>query len=154
MNPPKEFVSALRAYDPLLRIRWAVRTHLWYVERKLPERHRQLLSERPNPWKSERGWDLYDGWKEGWCHVLSVHPTLLDHRVFEVLAAADSYRQGGFAGLNRQLDEAEALWEKEADKEIANWNESAARDAAERMPWLQGRRVSVPDTVEDTSSST
>ena len=58
MNPPREFVSALRAFDPDLRIRWATRTSLWFVERKLPERHRQLLSERPNPWKSLRGFDL------------------------------------------------------------------------------------------------
>jgi len=144
MNPPREFVSALRAFDPELRIRWAQRTSLWFVERKLPERHRQLLSERPNPWKSPRGFDLYDGWKEGWVHVLSVHPTLLDHRVFDVLAAADSYRQGGFEGINRQLDEAVAKWEHDTDREIKNWNESASKEAAERMPWLQGRRVVVP----------
>ena len=144
MNAPREFVSALRTFDPELRIRWAVRTSQWYIERKLPERHRQLLSERPNPWKSLRGFDLYDGWKEGWVHVLSVHPSLLDHRVFQVLADADSYRQGGFEGINRQLDEAVAKWEAETDREIQNWNESAAKEAAERMPWLQGRRVVVP----------
>lgn len=147
MNAPKEFVSALRSFDPDLRIRWAVRSELWFIERKLPERHVALLAERPNPWKSQRGLDLYDGWRFGFVHVLSVHPTLLDHRVFDVLAAADSFRQGGFKELNRQLDAAEELWEKETDKEIANWNESAAKDAAERMPWLQGRRVSVPDDL-------
>lgn len=150
MNAPREFVSALKAFDPDLRIRWAVRTHLWYVERRLPERSRQLLSERPNPWKSERGLDLYDGWAAGFVHVLSIHPALLDHRVFEILAAADSYRQGGFEAINRQLDAAVEAWEKETDKAIANWNESAAKDAAERMPWLQGRRVSVPDDLTET----
>lgn len=149
MNAPREFISALRAFDPDLRIRYAVRTQLWFIERKLPERHKQLLSERPNPWKSERGWDLYDGWREGFVHILSVDPSLLDHRVFEVLAAADSYRQGGFEAINRQLDAAVETWEKETDKHIANWNESAAKDAAERMPWLQGRRVTVPDQVTD-----
>jgi hypothetical protein len=144
VNPPKEFVSALRQFDADLRIRWALRTKLWYIERKLPERHRQLLSERPNPWKSERGFDLYDGWKEGWVHVLSVHPDLLDHRVFEVLARADSYRQGGFKEINRRLDEALETWEAETDRAIDNWTESASKDAADRMPWLQGRRVVVP----------
>jgi hypothetical protein len=144
MNAPREFVSALRQFDPELRIRWGVRTLLWYIERKMPERHKQLLAERPNPWKSLRGLDLYDGWKEGYCHVLSVHPTLLDHRVFGVLAAADSYRQGGFEGINRQLDEIEAKWEAETDRKIENWTEDAAKDAADRMPWLQGRRIVVP----------
>ncbi len=143
MNPPREFVSALRAFDPELRIRWAVRTSVWYVERRLPERHRQLLSERQNPWGSQRGFDLYDGWKDGWVHVLSVHPTLLDHRVFEALAAADSHRQGGFEGINRQLDEIDAQWEKDTDREIQNFNESAAREAHDVLQWRLGNRVAV-----------
>lgn len=149
MNAPREFVSALRAFDPDLRIRWAVRTSLWFIERKLPERHRQLLSERPNPWKSEKGFDLYDGWKDGWVHILSVHPSLLDHRVFHELAAADSHRQGGFEAINRRLDEAEAQWEKDTDKTIDNWNEAAAKESHDRLAWLQGRRVAVPDTVKE-----
>ena len=147
MNPPREFVSALRAFDKELRIRWATRTCVWFIERKLPERHRQLLSERPNPWKSPRGFDLYDGWREGWVHILSVHPDLLDHRVFDVLAAADSYRQGGFAAINRQLDEAVEQWERDTDRAIQNFQESAAREAFDDLQSISKQKIFVPVAV-------
>ena len=152
MTPPREVVAALQRYDPDLRLRWGVRTALWIIERRMPERHKDLLAERPNPWKSPKGFDLYDGWKEGYVHVLSVHPSLLDARVFDALREADAWRQGGFEGLNRKLNDAEAQWEAEKDRAIQNWNEGAAREAHDRLAWLQGRRVPVPDQVTDGPS--
>lgn len=143
MTPPREFVSALRTFDPSLRIRWAVRTGKWFIERRLPERHKQLLSERPNPRKSDLGWDLYDGWREGWIHVLTVPHALLDHGVFDELAQADLHRQGGIARINEQLDELEAKWDAAGDRAIDSWSEAAGKEAADRMAWLTGRRVSM-----------
>lgn len=154
MNAPREFVSALRAFDPGLRIRWAVRVGKWFIERKLPERHKQLLSERQNPRKSDLGWDLHEGWREGYVHVLTVPHELLDHGVFDELAKADAWRQGGIEQINRQLDEAEAKWDADGDRTIANYTEAAGKEAADRMAWLTGRRVSMheesrPDRLED-----
>lgn len=148
MNAPKEFVSALRAFDPALRIRWAHRMEVWIIERKMEPRHKQLVAERPNPFKSARGWDLYDGWKEGYVHVLSVHPTLLDHRVFATLAEADAWRQGGMAKMAAQLDAADEAVERAEDRERLNVNEALSRDAYDRIAWLEGRRVAVTEPGE------
>ena len=143
MTPPAGFVSELYAYDAALRVRWATRTKCWFIERKLPERHRQLEAEKPNPFKSPKGFDLYDGWRDGYVHVLTVHPSMLDQRVFEALADADSWRQGGMAGINQKLDAQDAAWEAEKDKEVAAWNQAAANEAHDRLAWLLGNRVVV-----------
>lgn len=146
-TPPREFVSALRTFDASLRIRWGARTSLWIIERAMPPRHKQLLAERPNPWHSARGLDLYDGWREGYLHVMSVHPSLLDHRVFAELRRCDIWAQGGLARLTDRLDAIEEAEEKAADREIHNFNEAAAKEMHDRLAWLQGRRVAVGDTV-------
>lgn len=144
-TPDPAFVAALARYDALLRVRWAPRLAVWFIERKLPERSRQRLVERPNPFKSARGQDLYESWKEGYVHVLSVPPDMLDQRVFDALAEADTWRQGGFDAINRQLDEAEAQREATVDREIATWSEGAASDAYDRLAWLDGRRVALTE---------
>lgn len=140
---PPEFVAKLERFDKELRIRWGVRTALWIIERKMPSQHRQLLSERPNPWKSLRGLDLYDGWREGYVHVLSVHPSMLDERVFEALSEADAWRQGGFAAIAQKLDDQDAAEEAAIDRKIKNYTQAAASEAYDRLKWLQGERVAV-----------
>lgn len=147
-NPPLELVTAIRRYDPHLRVRWGVRMSCWIIERQMPTRHRQLLAERPNPWKSARGHDLYDGWKDGYVHVMNVHPSLAANvpLVLQHLADADTFRQGGIEAVNRKLDQLDAQREAQADRAIANWNEAAAKEAHDRLQWLQGNRVAVaPD---------
>ena len=142
-NPPREFVSALRQFDPSLRIRWGIRTHLWIIERRMPERHKQLLSERPNPWKSARGLDQYDGWAAGFVHVLSVHPSLLDHRVFATLRECDIWAQGGIERMNAKLDDIQAQEQAEGDQVVRAFNESASREAHDQLQWGLGNRVAV-----------
>ena len=157
MKAPRSFVARLSAFDPELRVVWAPRVKTWFIERRLPERHRQLLAERPNPFKGARGKDLYDSWRQGYVHVLSVPPDLLDERVFDALAEADAWRQGGFEAINRRLDAEREAEEQQADRAIAHWSEAAASEAYDRLMWLQGNRVAVhpsqaergsPDTVE------
>lgn len=141
MTPCPVFVDQLRLFDPLLRVRWGVRTNLWIIERKMPEQHKQLLSERPSPWKSPRGLDLYDGWKEGYVHVLSVHPTMLDTRVFDVLREHDSWHVGGMEKLSQAFDAIQACEEAQADRAIATWNESASREMHDLLQWGLGNRI-------------
>jgi len=148
MNPPAGFVSDLRSYDPMLRVRWAVHSARWFIERQLPRRNPQWLKEMPSPWKSQKGLDLWDGWREGYVHVLTVERDLLSwNLVAAALHASDAQVRGGMAGLNASLDAAEAAWEAEKDREIANWQEGAAKEAHDRLAWMQGRRVAVSDTV-------
>lgn len=143
--PPHELVRELLAYDPLLRVRWGVHQHLWTIERKLPERHRQLLTEKPNPWKSPRGLDLYEGWRQGYVHVLNVHPSLIDNvpLVLGEILRADIWRTGGIEAVLRELDAADEAEEAAFEKELANWSEAATSDAYDRYQWLEGHRVAM-----------
>jgi hypothetical protein len=148
MIPPTGFVSQLKQYDDKLRIRWGVRTKHWIIERQMPPRHRQLLLERPNPYTSARSQDIYDGWRDGYLHVLSVHPTMLDQRVFQHLADADAWRQGGFEAVSRAMDRDQEAWEQTTDKQIQDWTVDASKEAHDRLQWLLGNRVAltmIPD---------
>lgn len=143
LKAPKEFTDKLRRFDPELRCRWAHRTKLWMIEKRMPLNHPQLVREKPNPWRSARGLDIYDGWQQGYIHILSVHPTMLDDRVFEVLREADTWRAGGIAKFNKQMDEAIATERKAEDRAIQNWNESASREAHDMIQWGLGNRFAM-----------
>jgi len=143
------FLKDLRAYDPCLRVRWGRHTQRWLIERKLAPRNPQFLAETPNPWGSPRGLDLYEGFKEGYVHVMSVHPDLLAWRlVAPELARCDAERAGGFEALNAELDAAEERWQAAIDRERRNFCEAAAKESYEDLTWAQGRRIAVKETVK------
>lgn len=147
-TPMPGFVKDLKAYDRLLRCRWGNFTHLWQIERKLPPRNPQFLAEQPNPWGSPRGLDLYEGFKDGYVHVLSVHPDLLAWSIVgPELVRCDAHRAGGFEKLNEELDRAEEAWQAEQDKKRENFVQAAAREAHDMLQWRLGNRVVVPGDV-------
>lgn len=148
-TPPREFVSALRQYDADLRIRWGVRQQLWIIERDMRKwpRLKQYQGEQPLG-SSDRAQDLYDGWREGYVHVMNVHPTLLDHRVFRVLAEADAWRQGGMKVLVDQMEAEEAKADAQFERERHNFHEAAAKDLYETVAWDEKRRVSLNEPAE------
>lgn len=145
MTPPESFVHDLRLYDDKLRVRWAIHTKKWLIERKLETRNPQYQGERPlSASRSPLARDLYDGWVDGYLHVLTVPQDLLHWRfVAPVLAQADAWRQGGMDTLNRQLEEADEAKEKAADKAIDHWAEGATSESFDRIKWLTGQRVAV-----------
>lgn len=147
--PPEGFVRDLRGYDPSLRVRFAQHQAVWFIERKIPgQRNPQFLRERPSPWGSPRGLDLWAGWIEGYVHVLSVSRELLTWSlVAPELARCDAQRAGGFEALSRELDEAEAAWQDEVDRTRRNFLESASRAAHDDLAWADGRRIAVPERV-------
>ena len=142
--PPPTVVADLRAYDPELRLRWARRRRLWCIERRMPPRHAQYLGEQPRA-SDDRSQDLRDGWVQGYANVMFVHPALLGSpAMWEALAGADLWRQGGAEALNRMLDEQEAAKERAVDQHIHNVNAAAASEMFDRIAWLDGRRVQMP----------
>lgn len=145
MTPPSGFVKDLRAYDPLLRVRWGRFTQMWIIERKMREQHPQYVSERPAAWsKHSKQKDLWDGWREGYVNVLFVHPSLLGAPVFEVLADCDTYRHGGFERYAAKLDAADEAWEQGKDRDVSTWAEAAAYDFHDSLAWREGRKIQVP----------
>ena len=145
MTPDPSFVADLRAYDPRLRVRWALHSARWFIERELPPRNPQWISERPNPFgRSARAKDLWEGWRDGYVHVLSVDQADLHWSIVApVLTEQDSQQAGGFDALNRKMDEAEAAWERHADGATRDWAEQASYDAYDHLAWREGRRVSL-----------
>jgi hypothetical protein len=148
--PPKTFTDELTRRDPDLRVRWGVHQAVWIIERKMPPRHKQLLAERPTPWKSPRGLDLADGWREGYVHVLTVQKDLLHWAlVAPRLDEFDTWKQGGFDAISRQLDEIEAKAEEAADRRIETWANDASSEAYDSLAWSGKRRVDVPVEIRD-----
>jgi len=144
MNPPSSFVKDLTAYDNLLRCRWARHTETWFIERKLAIRNPAWLAERPlNPFGvGKRKKDLWEGWREGYVHVLSVHPSLLNWKtVAPALASTDRELAGSWEALNQQIDAADAKLEAERERTVRNWSESAAKDGADYLMWLEGHTM-------------
>lgn len=145
MTPPAELVRELRAYDKSLRIRWGHRTQLFIVERAMEPQHKQLLSERPNPFKNKRGLDLWDGWREGYVHIVSIHPTLAPNTalVLDAIAASDIWRAGGLEAMNRKLDAIQEAEARAADRAIGAFTETAAKESYDHLAWALGHRVAV-----------
>lgn len=144
-SPPLEVVTWLRRYDPELRLRWAHRTQLWAIERKCPPSFPGWLKERPNPYRSPRGLDRFDGWREGYMFVMFCHHDLLGTPAFETtVRTCDIQAQNGIEEINRQLDAFYADQEVEADRGIDHWAQAAARESHDRLQWLDGNRIATP----------
>ena len=148
-TPPPAFVAALRRFDPSLRVSWARHQACWFIAKKMAPRHRQYLAERPTSWRGPRGLDLWESWKDGYVHVLSVPVDQVnDPAVFDVLADSDAWRVGGMEGINRQLDALDEAKERAAEKKVDDWAQDATRESYERLMWLNGHRQRVPDDLD------
>jgi hypothetical protein len=145
MIPDASLVRDLAAYDSKLRIRWGLHAGKFLIERHQPASDPRLANATPPsddapPIRK----DLFEGWREGYVHVLSV-PRELAHWQFIApeLARLDAWRQGGMKEINRQLDADAEKWDAQTDKQIDHWAKGATDDAYERMAWADGRRVAV-----------
>ncbi len=160
MTPEPSFVKDLTAYDAKLRVRWGRHSERWLIERRLELRNPAWLAERPlNPFGvGKRKKDLWEGWRDGYVHVLSVHPSLLNWQsVAPALASTDRELAGSWEALNQQIEAADARLEAERTQTVQNWSEAAAHDAADHLFWQEGHTVATPhdpsgvepsDTVE------
>ncbi len=152
MTPEPSLVAELAAYDKALRIRWARHSEKWLVERHQPASDPRLANALPPPDSATPiRKDLYEGWREGYVHVLTVARNLA-HWAFigPELSRLDSWRQGGVKAINRALDEEAVAFEAAADKKIDNYVEAATDDAYEHLAWASGRRVAMEGfTVTD-----
>ena len=154
-QPPADLVADLKQFDPTLRIRWGGYTQMWFIERQMPSLHIQYLREKPNPYKSPRGLDVYAGWKEGFLHVLTVAPELITNKplIFETLRSCDSWRVGGMEKLSQELDRIHVHEEGQVDRAIETWNQSASREMHDQLQWRLGNRISMrPDPTGITST--
>jgi hypothetical protein len=144
-SPDPSLVLELVAYDKKLRIRWGRHTEKWLIERHHPHSDPRLVHALPPaddaaPIRK----DLWEGWREGYVHVLTVAPELAHWRfIAPELARLDNWRRGGIQSLQRELDEDAVKFEERADKKIDNYVEAATDDAYEHMAWFTGRRVAV-----------
>ena len=145
MTPDSSFVKDLAAYDPRLRVRFGRHTERWLIERHLPERNPAWVAERPNPFgRSPRAKDLWEGWRDGYVHVLTVDRALLNWQtVAPALAEADVQQAGSWAALNHKMDEAETAWEAALDRERQDWTQQASYDAYDHMAYFEGRRIAL-----------
>ena len=146
-KPPYSVVRDLAAYDMDLRLRWSTRREVWMVEKKLPIRHPSVEKERPNLiGKSAVSQDLFDAARDGYVHILSVHPSLLNSEVIlGALRSTDLNFHGSWAAINRRLDEAQEAEDKRLDRELDTFVEAGSRSIYDRDAWLGKRKIQVPN---------
>lgn len=144
-TPDQSFVRDLQAFDSKLRVRWARHSERWFVERKLDSRHPQLVSEQPAPDSAGAvAKDLYEGWQQGYVHVVTVRPQDLHWQVVrEHLAKYDAWRMGGMTKIADQLEAQDETKEASQDRHIDNRVEDMTDDAYEMIAWRSGRRVAL-----------
>lgn len=146
-QPPASFVKDLTAYDRLLRVRWGRHSERWLIERKLAVRNPAWLAERPlNPFGGgRRQKDLWEGWKEGYVHILSVHPSLLNWQtVAPELVRTDREQAGSWEALTQRLEAADEAMEQARERTLKNWSEDHSKEGADRLMWLEGHRHAMP----------
>jgi hypothetical protein len=147
MTPEPSLVTELRSYDPRLRIRWARHSERFFIERKMEHLHPDMAADRITPPADDAPplrRDLWESWREGYLHILSVDREMAHWRFVEPeLARLDSWRQGGFKAINDAADEAAVAWDKAGDKKIEDWAHAASLDAADHAGWFEKRTVSM-----------
>lgn len=147
MTPEASLVSDLKAYDPQLRIRWAKHVEKFFIERKMEHLNPAMAADRITPPADDAAplrLDLWDAWREGYLHILTVPRDMAHWRFIEPeLARLDSWRRGGFKEINRELDEDAVAWDRSTDKAIDDWAHAASLDAADHAGWFEGRTVSL-----------
>ena len=89
-SAPTRFVADLRAYDPLLRVRWSDYWQEWRIERKITRGRWIDPSTYP-----EDHWDDYVAARDGYLCVLTCDQNQLDTRILQTLWASDVQRRGG-----------------------------------------------------------
>ena len=147
MTPEPALVAEVQAYDPKLRIRWARHAEKFVIERHQPSSDPRLAAALPPPDDAPAiRKDLWEGWREGYVHVLTVARELAHWRfIAPELTRMDSWRQGGMKAISREMDEDQERWEAKTDKRIDNYVEAATDDAYEHLAWATGRRVAMTD---------
>jgi len=156
MTPPSSFVKDLAAYDPALRCRFGRHMQKWLIERKLEIRNPAWLAERPlNPFgHGARAKDLWAGWREGYVHVLTVPPDLLAWSIVAPhLAAVDREQAGGWQALIQRIEDADAVLEAQRERNVVNWAEATAGEAADVIMWREGHRLATPHEPSGVASS-
>ena len=151
MKPPSDLLRAVTGYDATLALRWMKRSQMWAVVKTPDPRVGQLLRECPKPFKSPRGLDLLDIWREGLDHVMSIHPFYAQNipLVLEHLREADTWRTGGREAVLRKLDALDAETEKAAERFTANVIEERTSEAYDVLAWKLGNRVAVTNPVPE-----
>lgn len=138
MRPPPEFVRKLHAYDPDLRVVWALRGRdRWLLERRVRRSRVEYGAVSPNP-------DVRRRFRDGYIHVVDAPPRGLNERVLLALWQTDLWRQGGAKAVNAELD---AYHEARYNKEARGQREDArqiARDMWDFLAWRRKGRVTVP----------
>jgi len=153
MQPPAGFAADLCRFDDQLRCRWGAHSHQWFIEIKCRERMPGYLEERPNPLgSSPRARDLWEGWQQGYLHVLSVPRDLLQWDLVGRYLA--QYRVASHQDADRlcaRLDELDAQWEASIDRQTDTLAEACGHDLYDQFAWDQKRRIStfVPAAKEE-----
>ena len=143
LTPPKLFVERLRAFDPMLRVRWSDGQNRWRLERKVTRGTMWPPSFVESPEQAE-DWRAAN---EGYTLVATVKQGELTDRVFVALAKADLWCMGGAEKVCAALDRGDQELEMVNRTKRGEYIEAAAR---ERWRYMNSVRT-VPENMAATA---
>ena len=143
LTPPRLFSERLKAFDPMLRVRWSDGQNRWRLERKVTRGIMWPPSAVGGPGQQE---DRQSA-AEGYTLVATVKQGELTDRVFVALAKADLWRMGGAEKVCEALDRGDQELEMVNRARRGEYIEAAAR---ERFRYMNSIRT-VPEKFAATA---
>lgn len=94
--------------------------------------------------------DLWEGARDGYAHVMDVHPSLLSwSQVGRALAAADMWRHGGAQRYADRLDAQDEAADRAQERHEASVLSDHTYGLWDDIKWRNRERVNVPVEVKD-----
>jgi hypothetical protein len=161
ISPPEWFERALTIYDSALHVRWGEKLNQWCIERdavitpteieymrKRKSRAKSFFNSPPeNATRAqiEQQGQLWSQLSEELAAArlnrrIIIFVKQLASPVFDLLAAADIKRYGGYARFADELEHAEAKKEAEADRQLANKRHAYNQEVWGMMDYIWRKR--------------
>jgi hypothetical protein len=135
MQAPDWFLQELKAFDPLLRLRWSVRHEAWQLERQV------AWGLHPGTISKDTDSDSYIRARDGYVLVATIPPHGLARSVFAKLRASDLWAHGGWKRVADQMDAFDQMQEERTWESFSAKVHDASREVYELMKIRDGRTV-------------
>jgi hypothetical protein len=158
-TPSNGFVNSIRAYDPMLNVRWGPYIGRWVIERKsvISETELWFLKrrvERFYNWSRDPKRSLSERTKHAEQlrevneelqsaesgHRVVLMPRELNTLAFNVLAMMDIKRWGGYSRMADELERMESRKEADQDRQMANERQAVAKQTYDVLDFLWRKR--------------
>ena len=158
--PSESFQRAIHLFDPLLSIRastylpdkWIIERDAWVPEyevaflRRRRDRLAQFMKDEKDPKKLARTKEVFTEIAEEFESARAKRRIVLftgslDRRVFDLLAAGDTQRYGGYSRFIDEMEKREKEREEKLEKELTNLRDDLHSEAFDKLNFLWDKKL-------------